>query len=360
MRHLTAILGGALVTMAACTPTETAETANDNLQERSIRYEVLVEAPPEQVFHLFSTADGVRSFFAPQANIGVEPGDPYEIILNPVADPDGSKLGTKGCRIRALEPDRLISFEWTFPSFGDVFNTQPFPTAVEVRVEPGTFPDTTLVHFVHRGFPSAPEWNRVFTLYRDRNWPLVLNRLLVLCRDGVSPEWSKARGEFVADILLKARTIPASRDTVWRSWATEEGLRGFLPAEVRMEPAPGGPFEIYWVPDAPEGQRGSEGCTVVHIDPPRSITFTWNAPPSFPEVRKQHTNVVVQLEPIDDSSTRLRLLSIGWGVSEEWKSSYAYFDQAWDKVLDWVEESLAGGGADAVTQIRSPSAEPPG
>ena len=91
--------------------------------------------------------------------------------------------------------------------------------------------------------------------------------------------------------------VPAHIDDVWRAWTTESGLRSFLAPECLMVPEPNGPFEIYFRPDAPLGERGSEGCRVMAVMPHDLLSFSWNFPPQFPHIRQQKTQVSLRFVP---------------------------------------------------------------
>jgi hypothetical protein len=81
---------------------------------------------------------------------------------------------------------------------------------------------------------------------------------------------------------------------------------------------------------------------VVAFETEQWMTFTWNSPPSLPEVRTKRTNVIIRLVPSEDpSTTTVRLLALGWGSGEQWLASHEYFDRAWSTVLDWLEKSFA-------------------
>ena len=110
-----------------------------------------------------------------------------------------------------------------------------------------------------------------------------------------------------------------------------------------MDLTPGGPYEIYFVLDNPEGTRGGEGNTVLSFIPRKMLSFSWNAPPSIPEVRN-HTHktwVVIQLEAVDTGQTRVSLDHLGWLDGQKWDETYTYFDRAWDIVLDSLEECFS-------------------
>ena len=89
--------------------------------------------------------------------------------------------------------------------------------------------------------------------------------------------------------------VPARRDVVWAVWTTETGARTFFAPECRIEMVPMGTYEMYFDPDSAAGQRGGEGCRVLALQPEMMLAFTWNAPPSLPEVRGQYTHVVIRL-----------------------------------------------------------------
>lgn len=138
------------------------------------------------------------------------------------------------------------------------------------------------------------------------------------------------------------RIINAPISEVWNAWTTEEGVKSFLDTPCRIELKHGGPYEIYFAPDAPAGSRGSEKCTVLSWVPERMLSISWNAPPMYPGVRNgdRHTFVVIHLDPMDGLTTRARLSHDGWptddeagALAEEWKGTREYFVKAWPNVL---------------------------
>lgn len=140
------------------------------------------------------------------------------------------------------------------------------------------------------------------------------------------------------------RSIPGSIADVWRAWTTSEGIRAFLETPATVELRPAGKFEILFQPDSPEGQRGSEGCTVLSYLDKRMLSFTWNAPPLFPDVRNgpHKTIVVLEFFPTGAKSTRVVLTHHGWPdaahTTEQWDKAYEYFEKAWPNVLTALNE----------------------
>lgn len=138
-------------------------------------------------------------------------------------------------------------------------------------------------------------------------------------------------------------TIPASSEAVWAAWTTSEGLRTFFAPDARVELWPGGRFELIFRPDAPEGERGSEGCRVQTFVPGSLLAFEWNAPPRFPAVRQRKTWVVVQLQALGLVATRVTLSHLGWGEGPEWDAAHQYFRRSWGVVLARLEHRFEAG-----------------
>jgi hypothetical protein len=69
------------------------------------------------------------------------------------------------------------------------------------------------------------------------------------------------------------------------------------------------------------------------------LSFTWNAPPNFPEERPQRTFVVLFFTPVD-GGVRLELNHLGWPASGldqgggRWSELYDYFSKAWPQIFD--------------------------
>ncbi|HUP66456.1 MAG TPA: SRPBCC domain-containing protein [Thermoanaerobaculia bacterium] len=127
--------------------------------------------------------------------------------------------------------------------------------------------------------------------------------------------------------------VPVNVATAWNAWTTEEGITSFFAPAARIDARPDGAFEIWFDPSQPRGMRGADGMRFLAVDPMNMISFTWNAPPQFPNVRKQRTHVVVRFEKLSDSSTRVTLRHDGFGQGEEWDGVFAYFERAWKELV---------------------------
>ncbi len=136
--------------------------------------------------------------------------------------------------------------------------------------------------------------------------------------------------------------IEAPVGRVFDAWADGERWAGVYGAgrsgmQANIDLAIGGRYE--WLFD---GTLGSNGCQVLSYIPDRMLSFSWNAPPTQPEARKQRTWVVVEFEPIESSRTRVTLTHLGFGDGPAWDETRGYFENAWGRVL----EAFAGGLAE--------------
>ena len=149
--------------------------------------------------------------------------------------------------------------------------------------------------------------------------------------------------------LHKSAIVPAAPADVWAAWTTTEGIRTFLAPDGKVEAKAGGAYEVWFTPDAAAGARGCDGCTVVSVDPPKKLVFTWSFPPAIPELRSTGAKgrVTVELLPASVGDTTLvTLVHDGFPEGEPGERGRAYFDKAWDAVLSRLRERFTRGPVD--------------
>jgi len=138
---------------------------------------------------------------------------------------------------------------------------------------------------------------------------------------------SKAQpGERTLSFVIE---INAPVDTVWSRWSSASGLKKFFAPAANMEPKTFGRLDVLFSPAQPQGQRGAENNLILAIQDKQMLTFTWDAPPTFPEIRKQRTMVIVRLAAIDNKRTQVNFTQIGFGTGADWDAVYNYFAPAW-------------------------------
>ncbi len=138
----------------------------------------------------------------------------------------------------------------------------------------------------------------------------------------------------VEPVVVKEAVVAAPVADVYAAWTTPEGIRGFFEVDAAVGLRIGGPMEFYFVPEAEPGGQGSEGCQILSYVPDEMLSFSWNAPPLFPDERGKHTWVVIFFEDLGDGTTRVELRHLGFGEGGSWTDVHAYFESAWERVMD--------------------------
>jgi uncharacterized protein YndB with AHSA1/START domain len=133
---------------------------------------------------------------------------------------------------------------------------------------------------------------------------------------------------------------------VWKCWTTPAGIQSFFAPACNLDIRPDGAYEIFFFPENPAGARGADGQRVMAVEPQSLLSFTWNFPPLLMEIREQRTLVVLRFRQ-EGKQTRLSLSQMGWGEGPLWSRGFAYFEQAWGRVvLPRLKYSLEHGPVD--------------
>lgn len=136
-------------------------------------------------------------------------------------------------------------------------------------------------------------------------------------------------------VIRKHVTVPAPLEEVWQAWTTTAGVTTFFGPAAKVEAVVGGPYEIYFSTEGPEGARGCEGCKVHSVVLGKLFAFEWNFPPSIPLLRNSGLHTLVYLRFFNEgpNRTRIELTHTGWGAGEDWDKAYGYFEKVWEAVL---------------------------
>ena len=140
--------------------------------------------------------------------------------------------------------------------------------------------------------------------------------------------------------------VPASLNEVWAAWTTTEGVKSFFAPDAKVDARVDGAFEVYFNPYGTPGMKGSDGMRFLSLQDRKMITFTWNAPPTMPEARKQRTYVTVRFKSLGEKKTEVTLYHGGWGDGGDWDKAFLYFEKAWRAVLLALEERFVKGPID--------------
>jgi uncharacterized protein YndB with AHSA1/START domain len=139
--------------------------------ERAIEKSVEIAATLDQAWEAWTTRAGIVSFFAPEAVVEPRVGGAFSIHFDPGA-PAGSR-GADDMRFMALQPRRMLSFDWNAPpSLPEARAQRTFVVVRFAAVTEGT----TRVTLHHSGWGEGGEWDRAYA-YFDRAWGGVLGNL---------------------------------------------------------------------------------------------------------------------------------------------------------------------------------------
>lgn len=135
-------------------------------------------------------------------------------------------------------------------------------------------------------------------------------------------------------IIHRETKVNLDIDQVWTDFTTNQGIQSFLSSGSNIELKIGGPYEIYFDMNAPEGLRGSEDCHILSFITNKMLSFEWNAPPQFSSERLMRTQVIIFFYETKDKQVKISLYNHGYGVGENWENVFEYFNNAWGYVLD--------------------------
>lgn len=139
--------------------------------ERAIDKQAVVDATLDQAWHAWTTREGIVSFFAPDAKIEPHVGGAFHIYMDPLAEA-GSR-GADDMRYMALQPKKMLSFDWNAPpSLPEARRQRTF---VIVRFEPVDARQTR-VSIHHVGWGDGGEWDKAYA-YFDKAWGSVLTSM---------------------------------------------------------------------------------------------------------------------------------------------------------------------------------------
>lgn len=136
-----------------------------------IRKVVEVAATVDEVWTAWTTATGVKTFFAPDATVELAVNGKYELYFDP-SQPTGQK-GSEGCRILSFVPGEMLSFSWNAPPSMPLIRTERTWVVLHFQANGEK---QTRVSLIHLGWQVGEEWQKALQ-YFDKAWNLVLGRL---------------------------------------------------------------------------------------------------------------------------------------------------------------------------------------
>lgn len=140
---------------------------------RTVTHSTLVHATTEEVFHAWTTSEGLHNFLGVEAHIELRVGGAYELYFMDEATVGKGNRGSEDCKILSYIPNQLLSFSWNAPPHMPDERIKHTWVVVRLR-EVG--PQQTRVHLTHTGFGEGGRWDEVYE-YFSAAWSRVLAAL---------------------------------------------------------------------------------------------------------------------------------------------------------------------------------------
>ena len=138
---------------------------------RSLVKEVTVAGSPSDVWAVWTTSEGIESWWGPpKSNVDLRIGGPFEILFSDDAPP--GERGSEGCRFLAYVPSEMLAFTWNAPPHLPLRSSHTWVVISFSQVD-----GVTAVRLVHTGFRSGPDWDD-YMAYFESAWGHVLSLLV--------------------------------------------------------------------------------------------------------------------------------------------------------------------------------------
>ena len=140
--------------------------------DKIVHHSVGLRCDAHRAFEMFTLNHLIETWLVHVAEVEPVVGGKYELFWEPE---DRENNSTIGCRVTAIERDKLISFEWRSPKQYKHFanNTDPLTHAVVFFVPHG---EITEVHLIHSGWRSSAEWEEA-RQWQERAWGMAFKEL---------------------------------------------------------------------------------------------------------------------------------------------------------------------------------------
>jgi len=134
-------------------------------------------------------------------------------------------------------------------------------------------------------------------------------------------------------MIKKTILLNAPPEEIFDFWTNSKKAEKFFAPKCEIENRLNGKYHILFLLDNPLGEQGSEDCKILTLIENKEISFSWNAPPEFNELRKKHTKVKISLKKLNINMCELELSHQNFGETNDWEKVQDYFYVAWDIVL---------------------------
>ncbi len=179
--------------------------------------------------------------------------------------------------------------------------------------------------------------------------PIAAARLAAIAIAAVPSPAPAAAGS--ASVRVEA-TVPAGPADVWRVWTTSSGAEEFFAPKAHVGLHLGGPFEIFF---DPADRTKSSRSTVLSYAPGEMISFGWQLPPMFAEMRVTTTWVVVTIQPDANGQSIVVIQQLGLGTGPAWEQVRLHMERGWNDLLARLQQRFSRGPIDWAAEVAAAS-----
>jgi uncharacterized protein YndB with AHSA1/START domain len=140
-----------------------------------------------------------------------------------------------------------------------------------------------------------------------------------------------AQAQPAVALFESAVVVDAPRQAAWDAVTTVEGIRGWLAPDAVIELRIGGPFEVWFTPEAAD--KGMTGTRILSFLPGEMLSYSGEMPTTW---------TVWRFEELDAATTRIRFA--GMGTDPRWAAGRPQWDAEIPPMLDTLKRYLEGRG----------------
>jgi uncharacterized protein YndB with AHSA1/START domain len=161
------------------------------MDSTGLHYILNLKISVEEAWNLWTTSNGIKKFFAPDCNVNLTLGGPYEIFFFPLK-PYGER-GTDRSIVLSYIPRKMLYVEWGVPGWFEIQNsaTQQFKrTFLVLFFSEGSNPNNSVIDFYHLGFGTGSDWQKVREYFDSpEGWKSIFKRLESYAETGKVTNW---------------------------------------------------------------------------------------------------------------------------------------------------------------------------
>jgi|GEM_PF-676955 len=136
--------------------------------DKAIVVGATIDAPPPDVWRVWTTNEGFGEVFGRETNIELREGGPYEIYWD-----SENRIGSNGCTVLGFDEPETLRFTWSAPP--SIPEIRERLTVVTLTLEP-TGDGGTRLTLRNDGYEDGGQWDEAFDYFASA-WPWVVGQI---------------------------------------------------------------------------------------------------------------------------------------------------------------------------------------